>query len=90
MHDSPLVRSLVSGLTAFRVACLVWLVAILAATRNEVDRPSVGFVLVGAATVVTVPARPTTVGADVMPGISRAMSSSHAVVTEMQACNSSG
>lgn len=54
MHDSPLVRSLVSGLTAFRVACLVWLVAILAATRNEVDRPWVAVVLVGAATVVTV------------------------------------
>lgn len=54
MHDSPLVRSLVSGLTAFRVACLVWLVAILVATRNEVDRLGVAFALVAAATVVTV------------------------------------
>ena len=54
MHDSPLVRSLVTGLTAFRVACLVWLVAILVATRNEVDRPWVAVTLVGAATIVTV------------------------------------
>lgn len=54
MHDSPLVRSLVTGLTAFRVACLVWLVAILVATRDDVDRPWAAVVLVGAATVVTV------------------------------------
>ncbi|MDE0803017.1 MAG: ATP-binding protein [Acidimicrobiales bacterium] len=53
MHDSPLVQSLVSGLTAFRVACLVWLIAILGATRNEVDRPWVAFALVSAATIVT-------------------------------------
>lgn len=54
MHDSPLVRSLVTGLTAFRIACLVWLVAILVATRREVDRPWAAVVLVGAATVVTI------------------------------------
>ncbi len=54
MHDSPLVRSLVTGLTAFRAACLVWLVAILAATWQEVDRPWIAAVLVGAAAVVTV------------------------------------
>ncbi|WP_436794823.1 ATP-binding protein [Actinospongicola halichondriae] len=54
MHDSPLVRSLITGLTAFRVACLVWLVAILVATRQDVDRTWAAVVLVGAATVVTV------------------------------------
>ncbi len=54
MHDSPLVRSLVTGLTAFRAACLVWLVAILVATRKDVDRPWIAVVLVGAATAVTV------------------------------------
>lgn len=54
MHDSPLVRSLVTGLTAFRAACLVWLVAILVATWQEVDRPWIAAALVGAATVVTV------------------------------------
>lgn len=53
MHDSPLVRSLVSGLTAFRVACLVWLVAIVLATRDEIARPWVASALVGATAVIT-------------------------------------
>lgn len=54
VHDSPLVRSLVFGLTAFRAACLVWLVAVLAATREDIADPAAGVVLVGAATLVTV------------------------------------
>lgn len=54
MHDSPLVRSLVTGLTAFRGACLVWLVAILVATWQEVDRPWIAAALVAAAAAVTI------------------------------------
>lgn len=53
MHASPLVRSLVLGLTAFRVACLAWIVAVLLATRDLVSRPAVAWVLVAAAAVVT-------------------------------------
>lgn len=54
VHDSPLVRSLVSGITAFRIACLGWLVAVLLATRAEVARPWAAVGFVGAACAVTV------------------------------------
>ena len=55
------------------------------ASRSQSTRPSST-----AAIVVTVPARPTNVFASVSPGISRAMSSIQASVTEMQAWSSSG
>lgn len=54
VHDSPLVRSLVAGVTAFRLACLGWLVAVLVATREDIARPWAAVVLVGAATVLSV------------------------------------
>lgn len=53
VHGSPLVRSLIAGLTAFRIACLGWLVAVLLATREDIARPWAAFVLVGAAVAVT-------------------------------------
>lgn len=54
VHDSPLVRSLVTGLTVFRGACLAWLVAVLLATRGQIGRPWAAWMLVGAAAVVSV------------------------------------
>lgn len=46
-------RSLVVGLTAFRAACLVWLVAVVLATSDQVVRPGAAVALVAAATAVT-------------------------------------
>lgn len=53
VSDSPLVRSLVTGITAFRAACLVWLVAVVLATWDVVARPVAAWVLLGAATALT-------------------------------------
>jgi signal transduction histidine kinase len=53
VRDSPLVRSLVAGITAFRVACLAWLVAVVLATWDVVARPAAAWILVGAAGLVT-------------------------------------
>lgn len=50
---SPLVRGLVSGITVFRAACLVWLVAVVLATWEQVARPAAAWILVGAATLLT-------------------------------------
>lgn len=49
-----LVRSLVTGLTIFRAACLGWLVAVVLATRDQIERPWAAWLLVGAATALTV------------------------------------
>ena len=54
MVDSPLTRSLVAGITAFRGACLVWLAAVLLATRDDIARPGAAWLLAGAAAVLTV------------------------------------
>lgn len=48
-----LVHSLVTGLTVFRGACLVWLVAVVVATREQIERPWAAWLLVGAATALT-------------------------------------
>lgn len=52
-HDSALIRSLLTGITVFRVACLAWLVAVLVATRNDIGNTAAGVVVVGVVTAVT-------------------------------------
>lgn len=51
---SPLLRSLLTGLTGFRVACLVWLVAVLVATRGDIARPAAAVALAQTAAIFTV------------------------------------
>ena len=66
-------RSLVAGITVFRVACLVWLVAVVAATWDVVARPAAAWVLIGAATALTawlaLRFRRTGAGAVLTPGV---------------------
>lgn len=52
-HDSALIRSLITGISVFRVACLAWLGAVLIATRRDVGNASAAVVVVGVTAVVT-------------------------------------
>lgn len=53
-EGSPLVRSLVTGITVFRLACLVWLIAVLVATRDDIARPAVAIVLTQVVAAVSI------------------------------------